>query len=220
MENAHLRMGVLEYERHTEKIATRIRVRISQYIGEKEDAHLISIFGNDSDVGAITAAVYEKARFKLIFPSGECWDATLGEGAICYRGSLSTPGRKQAVRHMIGLSEEVRGLKSISRAFALRPDARQIWTNVVHRHGLPALPVWAQAMKRVLEENNRIAPLDGIGCSPVMITASTEEILDWIKAGVERGELAFPAENGPISWPCTSLREVLLPETVDLDKAA
>jgi len=57
MENAHVRMGILEYDRHTEKIATRIRVRISQYLGENEDAHLISIFGNDSDVGAITAAV-------------------------------------------------------------------------------------------------------------------------------------------------------------------
>ena len=57
MEDAHLRMGILEYDRHTEKIATRIRVRVSHYVGENEDAHMISIFGNDSDVGAITAAV-------------------------------------------------------------------------------------------------------------------------------------------------------------------
>jgi hypothetical protein len=34
MENAHLRMGILEYERATEKFATRIRVRVSHYIGE------------------------------------------------------------------------------------------------------------------------------------------------------------------------------------------
>ena len=38
MENAHLRMGLLEYERNTEKIASRIRVRVSHYIGEDEDA--------------------------------------------------------------------------------------------------------------------------------------------------------------------------------------
>lgn len=220
MENAHLRMGALEYERHTEKIATRIRARVSQYIGENEDAHVISIFGNDSDVGAITAAVYEKARFKVTFPSGEWRDVSVGEGAICYRGSLNIPGRKQAVRHMVALSEELRGLKSLSRAFALRPDAREIWTSLVHRHGLPGLPEWAEAMKRVLEENNRITPLDGIGCSPALITASTEEILDWMKAGVENGELAFPEKNGPVSWPCTSLREVLLPPIADIDKAA
>ena len=68
MENAHLRMGLLEYERNTEKIASRIRVRVSHYIGEGEDGHLLSVFGNDSDVGAITAAVYEQARFRLTFP--------------------------------------------------------------------------------------------------------------------------------------------------------
>ena len=72
MENAHLRMGLLEYERYTEKIATRIRVRVSHYIGDDGEAHLLSVFGNDSDVGAITAAVYEHARFRLTFPDGRC----------------------------------------------------------------------------------------------------------------------------------------------------
>ena len=137
MQNAHLRMGILEYDRYTEKIATRIRVRISQYVGESENAHLISIFGNDSDVGAITAAVYEQARFKVTFPTGNRRDVTLGEGATCYRGGLSIPGRKHAVRHMIALSEELRGLKSLSRTFALRPEPQELWTNLVHRHGLP-----------------------------------------------------------------------------------
>ncbi len=40
-------------------------------MGEDEQAHLISVFGNDSDVGAITAAVHEKATFTLTFPDGE-----------------------------------------------------------------------------------------------------------------------------------------------------
>jgi hypothetical protein len=60
MENAHLRMGLLEYERHREKIAARIRVRVSHYIEEDEDAHLLSVFGNDSDIGAITAPSTKK----------------------------------------------------------------------------------------------------------------------------------------------------------------
>ena len=80
MENAHLRMGLLEYERYTEKIASRIKVRVSHYIGEDEDGHLLSVFGNDSDVGAITAAVYEQARFRLTFPNGETQEVTLGGG--------------------------------------------------------------------------------------------------------------------------------------------
>jgi len=65
MKDAHLRLGLLEYERHSEKISTRIRVRVSHYIGEDADAHLLSVFGNDSDVGAITAAVYDQVLTKL-----------------------------------------------------------------------------------------------------------------------------------------------------------
>jgi hypothetical protein len=220
MQNAHLRMGILEYDRYTEKIATRIRVRISQYVGESENAHLISIFGNDSDVGAIAAAVYEQARFKVTFPTGNSRDVTLGEGATCYRGGLSIPGRKHAVRHMIALSEELRGLKSLSRTFALRPEPQELWTNLVHRHGLPALPDWAEVMIRALEEHNRISPLDGIGCFPVMITASAEELLEWLEAGVRGGELPFPEKNGPIRWPRTSLCEVLRPQTDEIEEAA
>lgn len=113
MENAHLRMGLLDYERYTEKIATRIRVRVSHYIGDGDEAHLLSAFGNDSDIGAITAAVYEQARFRLTFPNGEIQETSLGEGAMCCRGSISIPGKKQALRHMIALSEELRGISSL-----------------------------------------------------------------------------------------------------------
>jgi hypothetical protein len=212
-------MAILEYDRHTEKIATRIRLRISQYVGENEDAHLISIFGNDSDVGAITAAVYEQGRFRVTFPTGDSQDVTLGEGATCYRGSLSIPGRKHSVRHMIAISEELRGLKSLSRTFALRPDPLEFWTNLVHRLGLPALPEWAEVMMRVLEANNRITALDGIGCSPVVITASTDELLEWLEAGVRAGQLPFPERNGAIRWPRTSMCEVIRPQTEGTEQA-
>jgi len=68
MQNAHLRLGLLEYQRATEKISTRIRVRVDRYVGEDRKAHLLSVFGNDSDIGAITAAVHERATFTLTFP--------------------------------------------------------------------------------------------------------------------------------------------------------
>ena len=220
MENAHLRMGLLEYERYTEKIATRIRVRVSHYIGEGEDAHLISVFGNDSDVGAITAAVYEKARFRLTLPGGETQEVALGAGAICYRGSVSIPGRKQAVRHMIALSEELRGLKSLSRTFVLRPEPTEVWTALMHRFGLPGLPEWAVAMLRVLQENGRITPVDGIGCAAAVINATCEELLNWMESGVGRGELCFPESNGPIRWSNGTAVEALLPESELMQKAA
>jgi len=92
MQNAHLRLGLLEYHRITEKTSTRIRVRASSYIGEDEQAHLIGVFGNDSDIGAITAAIHEKANFTLTFPDGAIEEITLGEHASCYRSSVILPG--------------------------------------------------------------------------------------------------------------------------------
>ena len=200
MENAHLRMGLLEYERYTEKIATRIRVRVSHYIGEDDEAHLLSVFGNDSDIGAITVAVYEQARFRLTFPNGEIQEVSLGEGAVCHRGSISIPGRKQSVRHMIALSEELRGMKSLSRTFVLRPEPNEVWTALVHRFGLPGLPEWAEPMARILEKEKRIVPVDSIGCSATVISATCEDLLEWMGDGVGRGELSFPAANGSIRW--------------------
>jgi hypothetical protein len=220
MENAHLRMGLLEFERNTEKIATRIRVRVSHYIGEDNDAHLLSVFGNDSDVGAVTAAIYEKARFRLTFPSGEMQEISLGEGAICYRGSVSIPGRKQAIRHVIGLSEELRGLKSLSRTFVLRPEPNEVWTALVHRFGLPGLPQWAEAMIRTLQENRCIEPVDSIGCSAAVFNATCEELLDWMEVGVGRGELTFPGSNGPIRWFNGTLVKALRPESESTQLAA
>jgi hypothetical protein len=121
---------------------------------------------------------------------------------------------------MVALSEELRGLKSLSRTFALRPEPQEMWTNLVHRQGLPALPDWAEVMSRILEERNRITPLDGIGCLPVMITARTEELLEWLEAGVRGGELMFPKKNGPIRWPRISLCEVLRPQADVIEQAA
>jgi hypothetical protein len=45
MQNAHLRMGQLEYRRSTGKTDTKISVHVDRYVGEGEDAHLISLFG-------------------------------------------------------------------------------------------------------------------------------------------------------------------------------
>jgi hypothetical protein len=220
MENAHLRMGLLEYERYTEKIATRIRVRVSHYIGDDGEAHLLSVFGNDSDVGAITAAVYEQAQFRLTFPDGEMQEISLGEGAICSRGSVSIPGRKQTVRHMVALSEELRGMKSLSRTFVLRPKPLEMWTALVHRFGLPGLPEWAEPMTRILEKEKRIVPVDSIGCLATVISATCEELLEWMASEVGPCGLSFPMSNGPIRWANGILAEVLRPEMESMQNAA
>ena len=209
MKDAHLRLGLLEYERHSEKISTRIRVRVSHYIGEDADAHLLSVFGNDSDVGAITAAVYDQARFKLTFPDGQVQEIALGERAACYRGGVTIPGRKHGVRHMVALSEEIRGLGSLNRTYSLSNSPEAVWSTVVHRLGIPAAPEWAGRVLELFEEKERITVPDCIGYKAVVVTATGEEVLQWLEELILQDELRLPDKNGPIVWPHISMKSVM-----------
>ena len=56
-----------------------------------------------------------------------------------------------------------------------------------------------------------IASLEGIGCAPILVSASAEEILGWMEGGVALGTLRFPEVNAPIHWPNKPLAEVLGP---------
>jgi len=209
MQNAHLRLGLLEYHRITEKTSTRIRVRVSSYIGEEEQAHLIGVFGNDSDIGAITAAVHEKAYFTLTFPDGAMKEITLGEHASCYRGSVVLPGRKHPVRHLIAISEQLHANGCMGRTILFRHHPDEAWAWLSAFLGLPAVPAWAEPINGILEAEGRVQPLDGIGCEPVLVTATADEMLAWISPALKCGAISFPEENGPIPWPKHPLFETL-----------
>jgi hypothetical protein len=201
MQNAHLRLGLLEYHRMTEKTSTRIRLRVDRYVGEDEQAHLISVFGSDSDVGAITAAIHEKATFTVTFPDGEVKEVSLGEHASCYKGAVSLSDRKHPVRHLVAVSEELYANGDIGRTILLGYQRDQAWATLVSFLGLPAEPSWADHVLGIVEAEERIKPLDGIGCQPVLISATTEEMLEWIGKGLQSQILGFPETNGPITWP-------------------
>ncbi|MGA9672398.1 MAG: hypothetical protein WBQ94_24500 [Terracidiphilus sp.] len=201
MQNAHLRLGLLEYTRMTEKTSTRIRLRVDRYVGEDSQAHLISVFGNDSDVGAITSAVHEKANFTLTFPDGEVKEVSLGEHASCYKGAVNLPDRNHPVRHLVAVSEDLCANGSVGRTILLGYNREQAWATLVSFLGLPADPSWAEPILSVLEKQERISALDGIGCLPVQISATTEEVLGWIGNGLKSKTLSFPEKNGPITWP-------------------
>jgi hypothetical protein len=196
----------------TEKTSTRIRLRVDRYVGEDEQAHLISIFGNDSDVGAITAAVHEKATFTLTFPDGEVKDVSLGEHASCYKGAVSLADRKHPVRHLVAVSEELYTNGGVGRTILLGYRRDQAWATLVSFLGLPAEPSWAEHVLGVVEAEERIKALDGIGCQPVLISATTEELLGWIGDGLRSQALTFPENNGPVYWPQLSLKELLCTE--------
>jgi hypothetical protein len=209
MQNAHLRLGLLEYQRATEKISTRIRVRVDRYVGEDRKAHLLSVFGNDSDIGAITAAVHEKATFTVTFPDGSNKEVTLGENPSCYKGSINLADRKHPVRHLVAASQEFHANGGVGRTILLRYQRDEAWAILVSFLGLPGEPLWSDYVLDVIENEDRIKDLDGIGCRPVIISATTEELLDWIGEGLRSRTLNFPERNGPIAWPRFSLGEVL-----------
>lgn len=215
MHNAHLRLGLLEYQRMTEKISTRIRVRVDHYVGESRKAHLLSVFGNDSDVGAITAAVHEKATFTLTFPDGKAKEVSLGEHASCYKGAVSLPDRKHPVRHLLAVSEELHNNAGVGRTILLRYKREEAWATLVSFLGLPAQPSWADYVLDIVEDEKRVQDLDGIGCQPVMISATTEEILSWVSSGIRSQALNLPATNGPIAWPSFALEALLLPTLIE-----
>jgi hypothetical protein len=77
----------------------------------------------------------------------------------------------------------------------------QAWATLVSFLGLPAEPSWAEHILSVVEADERIKTLDGIGCQPVLISATTEEVLEWIGNGLKSQALSFPEKNGPIIWP-------------------
>lgn len=216
MENAHLRLGLLEYVRITEKTSTRIRLRVDRYMGEDRQAHLLSVFGNDSDVGAITAAVHEKATFSLTFPDCTTKDVSLGEHASCYKGAITLPDRKHPVRHLLAVSEELHTNGSAGRTMLLRYRREVAWATLVSFLGLPADPTWADYILGVVEQKKRIEQIDGIGCEPVLVSATTEEVLEWIGEGLRSGAVAFPCETGAVVWPRPSIAELLRPDLVSL----
>jgi hypothetical protein len=180
-------------------------------VGEDEQAHLISVFGNDSDVGATTAAVHEKATFTLTFPDGEVKEVSLGEHASCYKGAVSLPDRKHPVRHLVAVSEQLYTNGGVGRTILLGYERDQAWATLVSFLGLPAETSWAEYILGVVEAEERIKALDGIGCQPVLISATTEEVLEWIGDGLRSRVLSFPERNGPIVWPRFTLSPSLFP---------
>jgi hypothetical protein len=209
MENAHLRLGLLEYVRITEKASTRIRLRVDHYIGEDRQAHLLSVFGNDSDVGAVTAAVHEMAAFNLTFPDGTTKDVCLGEHPCCYKGAVTLADRKHPVRHLLAVSQQLHTNGSAGRTILLRYRRDEALATLVSFLGLPAYPSWANHTLQIVEEKRRIEELDGIGCQPVLISATTEEMLEWIGHGLRSQVLAFPSSNNPIHWPRYSIDSLI-----------
>jgi hypothetical protein len=93
----------------------------------------------------------------------------------------------------------------------LRYRREEAWATLVSFLGLPADPTWAEHILGIVEGKKRIEEIDGIGCQPVLISATTEEVLEWVGDGLKSQALKFPEKNGPIVWPRFVLSAPLFP---------
>lgn len=210
MQNAHLRLGRLEYQRSSVKTQTHIFVHVSQYVGEDEQAHLLSYFGNDAEVAAVTAAIQENHRFDLIFPGGKKQRIGFGSDATCYKGNLNLPKQKKSLRHIVAVSSWLHANGGAGRTFLLNEDALELaWATLVSLQGLPADPRWGANILETLRQEKKLVSLAGIGCTPAVVHATRQELLERIGQACSTQVLPFPEKNGPILWPSFEVKDVL-----------
>lgn len=209
MQNAHLRLGRLEYLRSTASIQTRIRLHVDRYMGEGEQGHLLSLYGGDAEVGAIAAAVHEKHSFTLTSPDGKSRAINMGADASCYRGALTVAGRKHSVRHLVAVSEALHANGAAGKTYLLNYQRGLAWSTLVSFLGLPADPRWGEWMIDQLERDEKIESLQGVGCDPVVVIATRESLMEEISKGLQRGKLCFPEADGPILWARVNVQDAL-----------
>jgi hypothetical protein len=99
MQNAHQRFGMLEVRKHMKDTSTRVRVHIDRAALEpaKDErgqprAHLTSIIGGDSEIGAPWAAVVEAALFQIYPPERSVLRRTIPELVVDRRSFQSSLG--------------------------------------------------------------------------------------------------------------------------------
>jgi hypothetical protein len=212
MRNAHERFGWLEFTRATKDTTVRVRLRLDRCIAEVSDNgsdgkfHLLSVIGGDSDIGAAWVAVQQNQVFKVEGAGFAELESSLGEKADCYRGSLSLPGRRRPVRHLVAISAAMAQTRlgaavQSNRTILSDDDPVFILYRLSERFGLPVVPEWADWFTRELKRRRAMSALAGIGCSPVVVSGTKAKFLSWISRGLRRGLIEFPESNGPIRWP-------------------
>jgi hypothetical protein len=209
MKNAHERFGVLEYTKRMKDTTTRIRLRLDRFIGEVEDArnakaHLISVLGGDSDVGAIWAAVIEQSLFTVEAPGIDPLTVTLGEDAQCFRGTITIAGRRP-VRHLVAISVELAKTRPEPdpqgrRTILCDNDPTFVLYRIAQRFGLPVVPDWAGWFNEELKRHGAIKPLIGLGCSRVHVSGTKKLFLKWIRRALRQKRIEVPDCNGPVRW--------------------
>ena len=218
MKNAHLRFGWLAYMKMTEKTTTHVKVRLDRFIGEvlpdpprQAKAHFLSVFGTDTQIAAISAAVALGDKFMVEGPNLASIRVGFEKKAECYKGALQLAGRQKPVRHLVAISEQLATNSSATagRTLLAGNTPSFIWTSLAQLHGLPGIPEWGEWFVEQLENHQGIVPLLGLGCSPVLVKGDKQQFLSWLARGVKHGLLRLPEQTGPTRWPRLSLDHIM-----------
>jgi hypothetical protein len=209
MRNAHLRMGSLEFVKRSRESTTRVCVPLERFIGEptgdgRMKAHLISVFGNDTEISAIWAGIIEDAEFAVEGPGLPRAEVRFGEKAHSFRGALSIPDSRP-LRHLVAVSEELALTRAGAgsggnRTVLCTDDASFILSRLTIRFGLPVVANWAPWFVQRLEKAKAISPLIGLRCSPVLVRGGKRMFLKWIGQALRRGELQIPDPDASEPW--------------------
>ena len=234
MQNAHERFGTLEFTKQMKDTMTRVRVHFDRAVVDPPEdvrgqasAHLISLIGGDSEVGALWAGVTEAALFQIHLPGRPAMSASLGPEAQCFRGSAVVSNRERPVRHLVAISSELAKTKpgvdrEGARTILCDDDPVFVLYRVAGRFGLPVVPAWAPWFMRELKARKAIRPLLGLGCSPVVVSGNKVTFLKWIGKALKEGSIRIPEENGSITWklPRTFLERPILEAASDAGATA
>jgi hypothetical protein len=209
MKNAHLRLAQVEYSQTSKNWSTRVQVWCDRLATNDSNTLLLSLFGNDSEIATISAAVGVGAMMTATLPDGTKHVLNMGDRATTYRGYLPIPGQQRPVRHMLAFSQSLMVNGSAGTVTVLHNDDTLIWASVVSFLGLPAIPEWAGAGVQMLRDADKIKIIDGFNCSPVVVTATRDELLAWIGTQVASGVFSLPEADGPVFWDQYGISEML-----------
>jgi hypothetical protein len=215
MKNAHERFGWMEFEKQLRDTRTKIRVALDRFIGEPSESkeapgvcHLVSVFGNDVDIGAIWAAIAGQEWLTVAGSGLAQRRVSLGKDPRVFRGTITVAGRSRSVRHLVALSAQMADDTDVGRIILSQGNPNFVLYRISQRLGLPVHPTWASWFWRALVQQNRIQPLDGLGYRPLAVAGTREEFLQWIGTAVKKKEIEIPEEGDSVQWksfPANSL---------------
>ena len=113
------------------------------------------------------------------------------------------------MRHLVAVSGELAKTKpgadrQGARTILCDDDPVFVLYRVASRYGLPVPSEWAPWFMRELNQRKLIAPLLGLGCSPVLVKGNKQTFLRWIGRALREGLIRIPAASGSINWKLPS----------------